>query len=114
MQMMAEMIGKETGICKGRVGSMHVTDRSVNNLSAQGIIGATFPISIGVGLAIKLKNLNGQILMSFFGDGSTNQGNFYESLNFADIWKVPGIVYMRKQFIWYGYALLQDMQYRDI
>jgi TPP-dependent pyruvate/acetoin dehydrogenase alpha subunit len=88
-QMMAEMIGKETGICKGRVGSMHVTDRAVNNLSAQGIIGATFPISIGVGLAIKLKNLSGRILMSFFGDGSTNQGNFYESLNFADIWKVP-------------------------
>lgn len=88
-RMMAEMIGKETGICKGRVGSMHVTDRSVNNLGAQGIIGATFPISIGVGLAIKLKNLSPQILMSFFGDGSTNQGNFYESLNFADIWKVP-------------------------
>lgn len=90
-QMMAEMIGKETGICKGRVGSMHVTDRSVNNLGAQGIIGATFPISVGVGLAIKLKNLSGRILMSFFGDGSTNQGNFYESLNFADIWKVPVI-----------------------
>jgi TPP-dependent pyruvate/acetoin dehydrogenase alpha subunit len=87
--MMAEMIGKETGICKGRVGSMHVTDRAVNNLGAQGIIGATFPISVGVGLAIKLKNLGSQILMSFFGDGSTNQGNFYESLNFADIWKVP-------------------------
>ena len=88
-EMMAEMIGKETGICKGRVGSMHVTDKSVNNLGAQGIIGATFPISIGVGLAIKIKNLGGRILMSFFGDGSTNQGNFYESLNFADLWKVP-------------------------
>lgn len=88
-QMMAEMIGKETGICKGRVGSMHVTDKSVNNLGAQGIIGASFPISIGVGLAIKLKNLDDRILMSFFGDGSTNQGNFYESLNFADLWKVP-------------------------
>lgn len=88
-EMMAEMIGKETGICKGRVGSMHVADKSVNNIGAQGIIGATFPISIGVGLAIKLKNLNDRILMTFFGDGSTNQGNFYESLNFADLWKVP-------------------------
>ena len=88
-QMMAEMIGKETGICKGRVGSMHVTDKLVNNLGAQGIIGASFPISVGVGLAIKLKNLQDRILMSFFGDGSTNQGNFYESLNFADLWKVP-------------------------
>ncbi len=88
-QMMAEMIGKETGICKGRVGSMHIADKSVNNLGAQGIVGATFPVSIGVGLAIKLKNLGDSILMSFFGDGSTNQGNFYESLNMADIWKVP-------------------------
>ncbi|MBM3705992.1 MAG: thiamine pyrophosphate-dependent dehydrogenase E1 component subunit alpha [Actinobacteria bacterium] len=86
---MAEMIGKETGICKGRVGSMHVTDRSVNNLGAQGIIGASFPISIGVGLAIRLKNLGDSILLSFCGDGATNQGNFYESLNMADIWKVP-------------------------
>jgi pyruvate dehydrogenase E1 component alpha subunit len=88
-EMMAEMIGKETGICKGRVGSMHVADKSVNNIGAQGIIGASFPISIGVGLAIKLKNLGDRILMSFFGDGSSNQGNFYESLNFADLWKLP-------------------------
>ena len=87
-EMMAEMIGKETGICKGRVGSMHIADKSVNNLGAQGIIGASFPISIGVGLAIKLKGLD-RILMSFFGDGASNQGNFYESLNFADMWKLP-------------------------
>jgi len=87
-RMLAEMIGKETGICKGRVGSMHVADRSVGNLGAQGIIGASFPISIGVGLAIKLKSLD-SILMSYFGDGSTNQGNFYESLNFVDLWKLP-------------------------
>ncbi len=88
-QMMAEMIGKETGICGGRVGSMHIADRSVNNLGAQGIIGASFPISVGVGLALNLKNFTDSILISFFGDGSTNQGNFYESLNMADVWKVP-------------------------
>lgn len=87
--MMAEMIGKETGICGGRVGSMHVADASVNNLGAQGIIGASFPISVGVGLALNLQNIKDKILISFFGDGATNQGNFYESLNIADIWKVP-------------------------
>jgi len=87
-KMMAEIIGKETGICSGRVGSMHIADRQVNNLGAQGIIGASFPISVGVGLAIKLKKQD-SILMSFFGDGATNQGNFYESLNFADMWKLP-------------------------
>ncbi len=87
--MMAEMIGKSTGICGGRVGSMHVADRSVNNLGAQGIIGASFPISVGVGLALNLLDIKDSILISFFGDGATNQGNFYESLNMADIWKVP-------------------------
>jgi TPP-dependent pyruvate/acetoin dehydrogenase alpha subunit len=87
-KMLAEMIGKETGLCKGRVGSMHITDREHNNLGAQGIIGASFPISVGVGLAIKLKEMN-SILLSFFGDGSTNQGTFYESMNFADLWRLP-------------------------
>jgi pyruvate dehydrogenase E1 component alpha subunit len=87
--MMAEMIGKSTGICGGRVGSMHIADASVNNLGAQGIIGASFPISVGVGLALNLLDIKDSILVSFFGDGATNQGNFYESLNIADIWKVP-------------------------
>ncbi len=87
--MMAEMIGKEPGICGGRVGSMHITDASVNNLGAQGIIGASFPISVGVGLGLNLLDIKDKILISFFGDGATNQGNFYESLNMADVWKVP-------------------------
>lgn len=87
-KMMAEMLGKETGLCGGRVGSMHVADRTVNNLGAQGIIGASFPISLGVGLAIKLKNTD-RILATFFGDSSTNQGTFYESLSMADLWKIP-------------------------
>jgi len=88
-KMMAEMIGKVTGVCGGRVGSMHVTDAEVNNLGAQGIIGASFPISVGVGLALNLLEDKNKILISFFGDGASNQGNFYESLNMADLWKVP-------------------------
>jgi pyruvate dehydrogenase E1 component alpha subunit len=87
-KMMAEMMGKKTGLCKGRVGSMHVADRSTNNLGAQGIIGATFPIATGVGLALKLKNSD-RILAAFFGDGSTNQGNFYESLSISQVWEIP-------------------------
>jgi len=87
--MMAEMIGKDAGVCGGRVGSMHVADASVNNLGAQGIIGASFPISVGVGLALNLLGDKEKILISFFGDGASNQGNFYESLNMADLWSVP-------------------------
>ncbi len=85
---LAEIIAKETGLCKGRVGSMHAFDRENNNLGAQGILGAQFPISIGVSLAIKLKKLD-SIVMCFFGDGTSNQGTFFESLNFADIWNLP-------------------------
>ena len=88
-QLLAEMIGKETGLCKGRVGSMHVFDRKTNNLGAQGILGAQIPISIGVGLAIKLKEIKDRLVMVFFGDGTTNQGTFYEGLNFAALWELP-------------------------
>jgi TPP-dependent pyruvate/acetoin dehydrogenase alpha subunit len=87
-KMLAEIIGKGNGLCKGRVGSMHIADKSVNNLGAQGIIGASFPISIGVGLAIKLKKMN-SIVVCFFGEGATNQGNFFESLNIAELWGLP-------------------------
>ena len=85
---LAEIIAKETGLCKGRVGSMHTYDRENNNLGAQGILGAQFPISIGVGLSIKLKKLD-SVVMCSFGDGTSNQGTFFEGLNFADIWDLP-------------------------
>lgn len=85
---LAEIIAKETGLCKGRVGSMHTYDKKNNNLGAQGILGAQFPISIGVGLSIKLKKLD-NVVMCFFGDGTSNQGTFFEGLNFADIWDLP-------------------------
>lgn len=88
-KMMAEILGKESGLCKGRAGSIHIVDMSVNNLGALGsIIGASFPISVGVGLGLKLKKMD-SILMSYCGDGATNQGAFYESLNFADLWQLP-------------------------
>jgi pyruvate dehydrogenase E1 component alpha subunit len=88
-KLMAEILGKTPGLCKGRAGSIHIVDMSVNNLGALGsIIGASFPISIGVGLGLKLKNMDA-ILMSYCGDGATNQGAFYESLNFADLWQLP-------------------------
>lgn len=87
-KLMAEILGKETGLCKGRVGSMHVFDKDNKNLGAQGILGAQFPISVGVGLALKLKKLK-NIVLCFFGDGTSNQGTFYEALNLADIWELP-------------------------
>ncbi|MEI7615257.1 MAG: thiamine pyrophosphate-dependent dehydrogenase E1 component subunit alpha [Actinomycetota bacterium] len=88
-KLMAEMIGKETGICKGRSGTMHIFDKENNNLGAQGILGAQFPIAIGAGLAIKLKQLKETLVMVYFGDGTSNAGNFYESLNMSVHWSLP-------------------------
>jgi len=85
---LAEIIGRQTGLCKGRVGSMHAFDKENNNLGAQGILGAQFPIAIGVGLALKLKKSK-SIVACYLGDGTSNQGTFYEALNIADIWDLP-------------------------
>lgn len=85
---LAEIIGRQMGLCKGRVGSMHAFDKENNNLGAQGILGAQFPIAIGVGLALKLKK-SSSIVACYFGDGTSNQGTFYEALNIADIWDLP-------------------------
>jgi TPP-dependent pyruvate/acetoin dehydrogenase alpha subunit len=86
--MMAEFLGKETGYCKGRGGSMHIADLSRGNLGANGVVGGGMPIAVGAGLTTKMKNLD-RIVLCFFGDGATNQGIFHESLNLASIWKLP-------------------------
>jgi pyruvate dehydrogenase E1 component alpha subunit len=89
-RMMAELLGKETGYCKGKGGSMHIADLSRGNLGANGIVGGGIPLAVGAGLTTKMKNLD-RIVLCFFGDGATNQGVFHESLNLASIWKLPVI-----------------------
>ncbi|MFW9879667.1 MAG: thiamine pyrophosphate-dependent dehydrogenase E1 component subunit alpha [Candidatus Thorarchaeota archaeon] len=86
--LMAEIYGKESGICKGRGGSMHVADFSKNMLGANGIVGAGPPLALGVALASKMRN-EGSIVLTFFGDGAANQGMLHESMNLATIWKLP-------------------------
>jgi acetoin:2,6-dichlorophenolindophenol oxidoreductase subunit alpha len=87
-RLLAEIAAKETGLCKGRVGSMHFFDKENNIVGSQGVLGAQFPIAIGLGLAINLRKEKG-IAACYFGDGTSNQGLFYESMNFADIWSLP-------------------------
>ncbi|MBU2598956.1 MAG: pyruvate dehydrogenase (acetyl-transferring) E1 component subunit alpha [Actinobacteria bacterium] len=88
--MMAEFLGKETGYCRGRGGSMHIADVEKGNLGATGVVGGGIPIASGVGLSIKMRK-TGQVVICFFGDGAANQGAFHESLNLAAIWKLPVI-----------------------
>ena len=87
-KLLAEILGRETGYCKGRVGSMHLFDRELNNLGTTGIVGSQFSISVGVGLAIKLQESD-RCLLCYFGDGTSNQGWFYEALNMASLWDLP-------------------------
>jgi acetoin:2,6-dichlorophenolindophenol oxidoreductase subunit alpha len=91
-RMMAEFMGKETGFCRGRGGSMHIADVEANNLGANGIVAGGVPIAVGVGLSIKMRQTD-QVCMVIFGDGAANEGAFHESLNMASIWKLP-VVYL--------------------
>jgi pyruvate dehydrogenase E1 component alpha subunit len=86
--MMAELLGKAIGYCKGKGGSMHIADISLGILGANGIVGGGIAIATGAALALKEQKTN-QIVLCFFGDGATNQGVFHESLNMASIWKLP-------------------------
>jgi pyruvate/2-oxoglutarate/acetoin dehydrogenase E1 component/TPP-dependent pyruvate/acetoin dehydrogenase alpha subunit len=88
-QMMAELMGKETGYCKGRGGSMHIADvDKCNNLGSTGIVGGNQAPAVGAALAEKYKK-TGKVVLSFFGDGSTNCGSFHESMNLASALHVP-------------------------
>lgn len=86
--MMAEFMGKATGLCKGRGGSMHIADVERGNLGANGIVAGGIPIAVGVGLSVQMQRQN-RIVLSLFGDGAVNEGVFHESMNLAAIWKLP-------------------------
>jgi 2-oxoisovalerate dehydrogenase E1 component len=87
-RMMAELMGKKTGYCEGRGGSMHIADVQKGNLGSTGIVGGNIPPAVGAALAEKYKK-TGAIVVSFFGDGATNTGSFHESMNMASVLKVP-------------------------
>jgi len=87
-KMMAEVLGKSDGYCKGKGGSMHIADVAHGNLGATGIVGGNIPVAVGAALAQKLMDTD-KVVLCFFGDGACNTGNFHESLNMASVWKLP-------------------------
>ena len=89
-RMMAELMGRDTGYCRGLGGSMHIADMELNILGANGIVGAAMPLSTGAALAAQFAG-TGQVVVAFFGDGANNQGIFHESMNLASVWKLPMI-----------------------
>jgi len=89
-RIMAEILGKKTGYCKGKGGSMHIADFNVGMLGATAVVGAGLPIAMGAGLSVKLRGLD-NVVACFFGDGASNQGTFHEAINMAAVWKLPVI-----------------------
>ncbi len=111
--MVAELLGREAGACRGKGGSMHIADVHKGMLGANGIVGGGFPLAAGAGLTAKF-NGRGQVAVCFFGDGASNQGTFHEGLNLASIWKLPVIFVAENN----GYAestpVTYHMSCRDI
>jgi TPP-dependent pyruvate/acetoin dehydrogenase alpha subunit len=87
-RMMAELLAKETGYCRGRGGSMHIADTATGNLGANGIVAGGIPIAAGAALAFQMRGED-RVVACFFGDGAANEGAFHEAVNLAAIWKLP-------------------------
>lgn len=100
-EVMAELFGKSTGICGGKGGSMHLFDLDLGFLGGYAIVAGGIPIAVGVGHAIKYRKEN-RVVLCFFGDGATNAGAFYESLNLAKIWSLPVIFICENNFYGIG------------
>jgi TPP-dependent pyruvate/acetoin dehydrogenase alpha subunit len=90
--LMAELMGKATGICKGRGGSMHLADGGVGILGESAIVGGGIPLAAGAALSAKVRGTD-QVSLSFFGDGASNQGTFHETLNMSAVWKLPVVFF---------------------
>jgi pyruvate dehydrogenase E1 component alpha subunit len=88
--MMAEIYGRETGLCRGRGGSMHIADFSRGMLGANAIVGGGIALATGGALSAQVRGTD-QVAVAFFGDGAANQGVLHESLNLAAIWKLPAV-----------------------
>lgn len=90
-KMMAELYGRITGYCRGKGGSMHITDMSIGMLGANGIVAGGPPIAVGAAYGAAKIRRTDQVAVAFFGDGATNEGPFAEACNMASAWKLPVI-----------------------
>lgn len=109
--MVAELYGKSTGCASGKGGSMHLIDLTANFLGATSIVAGTMPVAVGVGFANKLKNKE-SVSVIFFGDGATEEGLFYESLNFAALHKLP-VLFVCENNLYSVYSPLSVRQPRS-
>jgi TPP-dependent pyruvate/acetoin dehydrogenase alpha subunit len=105
--LMAELLGRATGICGGKGGSMHLTDVSHGAMGSYAIVGAHLPIAAGAAWAAKARG-TGQVAVCFFGDGTTNIGTFHEALNLAAVWTLP-VVFVCENNLYMEYTPIGDV-----
>jgi TPP-dependent pyruvate/acetoin dehydrogenase alpha subunit len=86
----AELLGKSTGVCRGKGGSMHLADFSVGSLGESSIVASGLPVAAGAALSAQIRGTD-QVCIAFFGDGASNEGAFHEAVNLSAIWKLPVI-----------------------
>src|SRR5437879_5305307 len=110
---MAELYGKATGCSRGKGGSMHLFDAEVNFLGGHAIVGGQIPLSTGVAFASKYKETD-QVTVCFFGEAAVNQGAFHESLNMAQLWKLPCIYICENNMYGMGTSLQRAMSSQDV
>jgi pyruvate dehydrogenase E1 component subunit alpha len=110
---MAELFGKATGCSKGKGGSMHMFDKKVNFLGGHAIVAGQIPLATGVAFASKYKGTD-QVTLCFFGEAAVNQGAFHESLNMAQLWKLPCIYICENNQYGMGTSLERAMSYQNI
>ena len=112
-RMLAEIVGRATGYCKGKGGSMHIADLDLGIIGANGIVGGGIPISVGAAIAMDNQNRN-NIILCFFGDGASNTGAFHESLNMASIWKLPVVFLCENNLYAISGSVNDTLNIRDI
>src|SRR6476469_36503 len=110
---MAELYGKAGGSSRGKGGSMHIFDKRVNFLGGHGIVGGQIPLATGVAFASKYQETD-RVTLCFFGEAAVNQGAFHESLNMAQLWKLPCIYICENNQYGMGTSLERAMSLRDI
>ena len=110
---MAELFGKATGCSKGKGGSMHMFDKSLGFLGGHAIVGGQIPLATGTAFATKYQGTD-QVTLCFFGEAAVNQGAFHESLNMAQLWKLPCIYICENNEYGMGTSLARAMSLRDI
>jgi len=111
--MMAELLGKKTGYCKGKGGSMHIANTDLGILGANGIVGGGPPLAAGAALACQYRDTD-DVAICFFGDGASNQGTSHEAMNLATCWKLPVVFVAENNMYGISSCTINSMCVSDI